>query len=119
MKIYFEDGPLFRDRPGLPYGKYIVDVDARNGYSKCKELLNKLKNNNLKETVVYTNTIISLNNDFAWNDELKVPEIYIRNKNKKFERIDKLTNKKLRQAHNIMRMYIAGAFDGENNDEEC
>ena len=72
----------------------------------------KLKQTN-NRAVVYTNQITALSNEYAWNNELKAPEIYIRNKDGIFTRIDNLTNKILREAHNIMRMYIAGAFRNE------
>lgn len=107
MKIYFEDGELFR--PNSIDFTYHYIVDARYGYTKNISLLNHIKDFD-SDGIVYTNSIIALNNHYAWNNEMNVPDIYII-KEDEFIRIDKLTNKALRKAHNIMKMYIAGAFN--------
>lgn len=118
MKIYFEDGEL-NCIEDLPYYENIyIKVDAAKGFSHCKSLLDTFNKNEDKfkyPIVVYTNSLLALNNDYAWDDKYDVPEIYIRNKDKNedFIRIDKLTKKTLRKAHNIMKMYIAGAFRNE------
>ena len=109
MKIYFEDGELRPVWSEIPY-KIDVGIDARFGYSFCEDMLLTFKHNNY-DAVVYTNMITALRNEYAWNEELKVSEIYIRNKDGKFTRINELTEKCLREGHNIMRMYIAGAFE--------
>lgn len=110
MKIYFEDGELKNVLSEIPCNIDMI-LDAKHGYSFCDSILFELKQSNYI-AVVYTNMITALRNEYTWNNELKAPEIYIRNKNGVFTRIDKLTNRELREAHNIMRMYIAGAFDG-------
>ena len=108
MKIYFENGKLKDVTTEIPY-EINLELDAKYGFSFCDMVLWKLKQTN-NRAVVYTNQITALSNEYAWNNELKAPEIYIRNKDGVFTRIDNLTNKMLREAHNIMRMYIAGAF---------
>ena len=108
MKIYFEDGALKDAFKEIPE-KVTVMLDAKYGYNSCDHELWKLTKINYN-AVVYTNAITALSNRWAWNEELKVPEIYIRNKDGIFTRIDELTPKMLREGHNIMRMYIAGAF---------
>lgn len=108
MKIYFEDGELRAVLDEIQ--EIFIPLDATNGYSFCENVLWKLKQNN-SDAVVYTNMITALSNRYAWNEELKAPEIYIRNKDGIFTRIDELTAKELREGHNIMRMYIAGAFE--------
>ena len=107
MKIYFEDGELRGVLDEIPYS--FLPLDATYGFSFCDNFLYKIKQINY-DAVIYTNMITALRNEYAWNEELKVPEIYIRNKNGVFTRIDELTAKELREGHNIMRMYIAGAF---------
>ena len=109
MKIYFEDGEL---RPFWSEIHYKIDVviDAKFGYSFCEDMLLRFKHNNY-DAVIYTNMITALSNEYAWNKELEVPEIYIRNKDGIFTRIDELTGRELKEGHNIMKMYIAGEFE--------
>ena len=107
MKIYFEDGKL-KINPCV-LDKIDLVLDAMNGYSYCDHLLYELKQINYK-AVVYTNVITALNNCYAWNKELRTPEIYIRNEDGEFTRIDMLTARELREGHNIMKMYISGEF---------
>lgn len=110
MKIYFEDGEL--TEPNSRNFRYRYLIDAGYGFTKNNSLLNLIKEIDDK-SAIYTNSLLALNNDYAWNDELGVPEIYIRNSNGNFTRIDKLTHKALRKAHCIMKMYITGAFRNE------
>ena len=117
MRIYFEDGELKEynelamwDNEGfiqiiLPI-HYIVD--AKYGYTNNVKKFIDIEDENNK-AVVYTNSLLALNNRLAWNENLKVPEIYLRI-GSAFKRIDKLTNRELKQGHNIMKMYIAGEF---------
>ena len=111
MKIYFEDGKLKDVTTEIPHD-INLELDAKYGFSFCDMVLWKLKQTN-NRAVVYTNQITALSNEYAWNEELKIPEIYIRNKDGVFTCIDNLTNKVLREAHNIMKMYIAGSFNGK------
>ena len=109
MKIYFEDGELLTSNH-LPFDQYIV-VNAANGISRNISVLNEIKETN-PNAIVYTNSIFAISNEYAWNDELKVPEVYIRSgEHMIFTRIDKLTMKELRFAHNLARMYVNGAFN--------
>ena len=107
MKIYFEDGALFR--PHSIDFRYRYIVEAGYGYTDNVDWLEDIRRIDYYSTV-YTNSIIALDNKFAWNDELKVPEIYLV-KDGEFVRIDKLTDKELRKEHNIMKMYMAGVFN--------
>lgn len=110
MKIYFEDGKLYSSWYGVPEECYM-DIDAKMGYSLCYKLLEQINDKKRKDVIIYTNAIQALSNYYAWNDELKVPEIYLRNKEGKFERIDNFTERELREGHNIMKMYMAGEFE--------
>ena len=110
MKIYFEDGELVQSGY-LPFTHYIV-VHAASGVSSNIAVLDDIKETE-PDATVYTNSIMAFSNEYAWNEELKVPEIYIRaGEHMIFTRIDKLTEKELRRAHNLAKMYVAGAFGG-------
>jgi len=112
MKIYFEDGILYGNWSGVPESCYM-DIDAKMGYSFCDKLLEQINDKKRKDVVIYTNAIQALSNYYAWNPELQVPEIYLRNKDRQFERIDNFTERELREGHNIMKMYMAGEFNVE------
>lgn len=109
MKIYFEDGELVSSGY-LPIDRYIV-VNAGSGVNTNINVLDDIKEHN-PNAVVYTNSIFAFSNIYAWNEELKVPEIYIRaGEHMLFTRIDKLTNRELREGHNLGKMYVSGEFD--------
>ena len=109
MKIYFEDGKLlnFDKLPVIP--DYIVE--AGHGISNNIKLLDSIYNNDQHDSVTYTNSICALSNEYAWNDSLKLPEIYLRDNNGKFKNITLFTNRKLRQGYNLAKMYISGEFN--------
>lgn len=107
MKIYFEDGQLI-PRDMLPF-QYDHKVDAGEGYSFCENAMWWLLKND-PNSVVYTNMVTVLSNTFAWNKNENVPEIYMRNENKEFTRIDKLARGQIRYAQNVSAMYRSGVF---------
>jgi hypothetical protein len=112
MKIYFEDGELVSSGY-LPIDRYIV-VNAASGVSRNIAVLDYIKETE-PNAIVYTNSIFAFSNEYAWNEEFKVPEIYIRaGEHMLFTRIDKLTNRELREGHNLAKMYVAGEFDHIN-----
>ena len=109
MKIYFEDGKLLK-QSRLPI-KYDVKIDAADGVTANDNCLYNL-NIHKPNAIIYTNSIMAFSNEYAWNEELKVPEIYIRaGEHMVFTRIDKLTTRELRQGHNLAKMYVAGEFE--------
>lgn len=110
MKIYFEDGELMDQTVVTdPYAGIVVD--AARGVSACIMILDacaKCRHND----IVYTNSIFAFHNMYAWNEELKAPEIFIRaGEEGVWVRIDKLTNRELKQGHNLAKMYVAGEFE--------
>lgn len=111
MKIYFEDGLLKWD----DYSKfiddydYVVRVNAMEGPNMCIKFLDHFKGK-YPDCTIYTNSIFAFSNKYAWNSRLKIPEIYIRDENDEWTRIDELTNRELKQGHNLAKMYIAGEF---------
>lgn len=113
IKIYFEDGQL-RKNPedyGVPKDAHVID--ASEGYSNNKfELKEMLSLDELNECdiIVYTNSIAALSNDYCWSSESNAPELYLRTLDNKFMRVDQLTDKEIRKAHNLMKMYMNRAF---------
>ena len=108
MKIYFEDGQLL-PQSMLPF-KYDHKIDAGEGYSYCDDALEYLRVND-PCGVVYTNMISALYNRYAWNRDYGCFEIYMRCKeDNAFHLIQELTQRELREAHNIMKMYMANEF---------
>ena len=114
MKIYFEDGELNRSQS--EEFKYDYLVDAKYGYTQNDSALYGYMHSNY-DAVIYTNSLVALNNKYAWNEELGVPEIYLP-KNGEFIRIDRLTGRLLREGHNILKMFMAGEFDAYVFDAE-
>lgn len=108
MKIYFEDGEL-RNINQLPVKPDFV-IDAGKGLTESFHLLDYAKETN-PDCAVYTNAITAFDNRYAWNDSLKVPEIYIRaGEHLIFTRIDNLTGRELREGHVLAKLYVAGEF---------
>lgn len=107
MKIYFEDGPLLPD-----LGLFTPDftIDASCGVTQTLLALNWVAKTQ-PDSSVCTNSILALDNKFAWNNELQVPEVYIRaGEYMVFTRIDRLTTRQLTESHNLAKLYLAGEF---------
>jgi hypothetical protein len=115
MKIYFEDGKLW-DYAISPDAAVEYKIDASQGVSACIRLLDICAECR-PSSIIYTNSIFALHNMYAWNDELSVPEIYIKTgKAREWVRIDKLTSRELKQGHNLAKMYVAGEFEKKRSE---
>lgn len=111
MKIYFEDGMLVTSSYLPLHTNHYYTIDAKYGVASTMASLDTLRECE-PDAIVYTNSILALSNVYAWNEELKVPEVYIRaGEHMEFTRIDKLTERELRYAHNLAKMYVTGLFD--------
>lgn len=109
MLIFFEDGLLAHNDLLGHYYDYIVD--AKYGYTQNVEKLDKILEE-FPEAVIYTNSLVALNNKYCWNDDLETPDLYIREGwGLDFMRVDELTERQIKQAHNLMKMYMNGEFD--------
>lgn len=110
MKIYFEDGPLFTDCKSPPH--HDERISATAGYSSNLADFEYWKKC-WYPVAIWTNSLIALNNDYVWNDELGVPELYLRIDQTTWRRVDKMTDKEIHKSHNLMKMFMSGAFRKE------
>ena len=62
----------------------------------------------IKLLQIFTTT----HNTYLMSNDLLRPDCYFILKNNKIKAISDLTEKELRQAHNLQKMYKAGAFNG-------
>lgn len=108
MKVYFADGTMNKHLMKGIYGKRAV-VSSLHGLFECKKDLEHYQEFGY---VVMTNSPLALDNKYVWNEELGVPELYLHS-NGKWVRVDKLTDRKLTQGHNLFKLYMAGEFTEE------
>lgn len=113
MKIYFEDGILRSHH--LQEKEVNWRIYADYGYSHCIKQLDMLLET-VPDSIVYTNFLPALSGKYAWNKEEGQHDIYLRNADGEFVRIQNLTNRELREGHDIMKMYMNGEF--KHKEEE-
>ena len=83
---------------------FIDEYDAFYHFELSQELIKLVKK------ITNTQIIVSTHNtDLITNDILR-PDAYFIIKNNQIKSFDKLTEKELRRAHNLQKMYKAGAF---------
>ena len=85
---------------------YIDEFDAFYHFELSENVEKRLKE--IKDVQIFTTTH---NTDLMSNDLLR-PDCYFILKDNKIKAIPELTKKELRQAHNLQKMYKAGAFHG-------
>ena len=104
-------------RDGVGYRLYMEQMDIFNihnldidigtfGYKKAVEMAQK-ENDGFFSTLCPT----ILQSIDWWNDEERKFEIYIPNKKGKLKNIQEFTNRELRRAHNVEKMFLGGEFD--------
>ena len=107
MILYFEDGPLYETKVF-----YDVYIDASDGFSSCRRRFENVSKTYEKNVRVYTNSLYGFSNYFCWDEEKKMPMIYIRDKEGKWINIcDTCYGREIRYAHNLEKMYLNGCFD--------
>jgi hypothetical protein len=115
MKVYFYDGDLLDAPPPnsiIDEFKRVECIDAAFGPSSVLATLSEYKEHPVENTSLLSNSILALSHEYGWNEAENHTDIYIYSeKADKYIRIDKLTDKEIRRAHNIGKMYIAGTFD--------
>ena len=114
MKIYFIDDAINdKDMDNANHSGISFSAILREcaGYSDTMRALNELNTHLDTDSKLLTNCIIALKNKYCWNEDLQVPELYIWQSDKKeFIRVDKLTDKQLRRAHDLEKLYRNGVF---------
>ena len=85
---------------------FIDEFDAFYHFELAEGVVKRLRE--ITGVQIFTTTH---NTDLMSNDLLR-PDCYFILKNNKIKAIQRLTEKELRQAHNLQKMYKAGAFDG-------
>ena len=114
MKILFEDG-ILRNLGYLSERFWVVD--AREGVEANIATLDFLAREH-PDATVYTNSIFALHRNYTWDAELGVHKAYIYVKEKGyFVRIDTLTQRELKEGHNIAKMYVSGEFERRSEAE--
>lgn len=112
MIVYFEDGPVVdKNIPvdGVDNTEFIC-IDAGTGYSNCRRMLRYVKEKLPFNTKVYTNSLDAFSNFWCWDEEKKIPMIYVKNENGKWTLISELTTKDLRISLNLEKLYVSGVF---------
>lgn len=109
MEIYFEDDSLVTSGY-LPF-EPTHTIDAKIGYTNCVAQLDFALRID-SQGIVYTNSLAALmDSKYFWNDELGVPELYLRSgEHMVFTRIDNLTDRELKNSHNYLHLYINNEF---------
>ena len=117
MKVYFYDGVLedafVMECFPEDADAQIFHVDARYGPKKNMKKLKTLANIEQYGSPVYvlTNSLLALSHTYGWDEEGNHTNIYLWVEDlDKYVRIDNLTDREIRQGHNIAKMYLAGTF---------
>lgn len=106
----------FKVKDNLNLSSHFIDIEFNSiGYN---EVLNRLNNStefNLYDYIVTTYlSILSAHDEKSdpiwWNEEEHKWEIYFI-ENGKLKNIQEYTDKELRQAHNIEKLYLTGGLD--------
>ena len=119
MKILFYDGILTdficKHRDIKELEPPFTTLDAGDGPSMNMMLLDDISDNPtdfVDKVVVFTNSLIALDHRYGWNHKENHTDIYIWvDELEEFKRIDSLTDKEIRYAHHIEKMYLAGVFE--------
>lgn len=110
MIVYFENGSITNEALYSSSGEEMIKVDAGMGYNHCRRRLRQIDEKYPFDTEVYTNSLDAFSNCWCWDEDKKIPMIYVRNENGDWMLIDELTTRELRRAHNLEKFYVNGEF---------
>lgn len=112
MKILFYDGDLRQWVCSASLSNHILN--ASDGYTNNIKALNAYKEKFSEDCTVLTNSLVALDHKYGWNKKENHTDIYFYIESKHdFVRCDELTEREIREVHNIMKMFVNGAFDLE------
>lgn len=112
--IYFVDGdirPLVSNIFNSLCEKHKMRgyiIDAACGISRGKRYAEQLEQSH-PDSFVLTNQIVLLSNEYAWKDNQCKAYLW-HHDDAEFINLQDLTDKDIRNAHNLSKMYIAGSF---------
>lgn len=111
MIIFFEDGSITNESIYSITGEELIKVDAAHGFTANYNKLVAIEKDRDFDTRIYTNSLVALSNRWCWDEENKIPQLYLRNKDNEWENITHFTDKELRNTHNLEKIYVAGGFN--------
>ena len=117
MKILFFDGSIRNwSRPASI--EYHLTVDAAYGPADNEAVLLEAYHY-LNNAIILTNSLVALDHRYGWNEKEHHTDIYFYVESKHDSvRCDELTEREIREGHNIMKMYLNGAFDLDKEKEK-
>lgn len=110
MIIYFEDDSITNGCMYSETGEEFIKVDAGDGYTANYIRLLAIEKKRDFNTQVYTNSIVALSGRWCWDEENRIPQLFLRNQNNEWKNITRFTNRELRQEHDLAKLYINGEF---------
>ena len=113
MKILFYDGNIRWLACPTSFSNYNR-LSAAWGYTDNIKELNTYREKLGEAAIILTNSLVALDHRYGWNKKENHTDIYFYVESKHdFVRCDELTEKEIREGHNIMKMFMNGAFDLE------
>ena len=113
----YTDGPI-RNWPRPASIEYHFTVDAAYGPADNKAVLLETLHY-LNNAIILTNSLVALDHRYGWNEKEHHTDIYFYVESRQdFVRCDELAGREIRQGHNIMKMYLNGAFDLNKEKEK-
>ena len=115
MIIYFEDGDLSKVLVDGFSNMGVYTINSHIGVSEILKRLSEIEKKNNK-SIVYTNSILALNNEYAWDSNYSFCNIYLRSPIGEFKNISMFTREKITKESDIAKLYLEGYFSDFKND---
>ena len=111
MKILFYDGNIRWWSRLTSFSNYNR-LNAAWGYTDNIKELNAYREKFGEDTAILTNSLVALDHRYGWNEKENHTDIYFYVESKHdFVRCDELTEREIREGHDIMKMFMNGDFD--------